>query len=44
MLRRSVKRPRVAMADKLLWIFLSKYRQDWRNAPHALNPDTVPLR
>ena len=41
MLRRSVKRPRVSMADRLFWILLSKYKFDWRNVLHALHPDTV---
>lgn len=38
MLRRSVKRPCVSMADKLFWILLSKCKFDWRNVLHALHP------
>ena len=41
MLHRSVKHPRVSVADKLFWILISRYKPDWRNALHALHPDTV---
>ena len=41
MLRRSVKRPRPSMADKLFWILLARYKPNWRSALHALHPDTV---
>lgn len=36
MLRRSVKRPRVSMADKLFWISFSKFKLDWRNVLHCM--------
>lgn len=41
MLRQSVKRPRTSMADKLFWILMSRYVDDWRKILHALHPDTV---
>jgi putative transposase len=41
MLRQSVKRPRATPADKLFWIFFSRYVDGWRATLHALYPDTV---
>ena len=41
MLRQSVKRPRATMADKLFWIFFSRYVDSWRQVLHDLHPDTV---
>jgi putative transposase len=41
MLRQSVKRPRATPADKLFWVFFSRYVDDWRTTLHALHPDTV---
>lgn len=41
MLRRSVKRPRAAPADKLFWIFFSRYFDGWRELLLGLHPDTV---
>jgi hypothetical protein len=41
MLRQSVKRPRPTPADKLFWIFFSRYVDGWRTTLHALHPDTV---
>jgi len=41
MLRQSVKRPRATPADKLFWIFFSRYVDGWRTTLHALHPDTV---
>ncbi len=31
MLRQSVRRPRATPADKLFWIFFSRYVDGWRN-------------
>ena len=41
MLRQSVKRPHAAMADKLFWIFYSRYVDSWRQMLCSLHPDTV---
>ena len=41
MLRQSVKRPRATPADKMFWIFLSRYVDNWRYLLHSLHPDTV---
>jgi hypothetical protein len=41
MLRKSVKRPRATTADKLFWIFFSRYVEGWRQVLHGLHPDTV---
>ena len=41
MLRQSVKRPHATPADKLFWIFFSRYVDGWRTTLHALHPDTV---
>ena len=41
MLWQSVRRPRATPADKLFWIFLSRYVDNWRNLLHGLHPDTV---
>ena len=41
MLKLSVKRPRVSLVDRLFWVLLSKYVDDWRAMLHALHPDTV---
>ena len=41
MLRQSVRRPRVSMADRLFWILYSRYVNGWRNTLHALHPDTI---
>ena len=41
MLKRSVKRPRVSVVDRLFWMLLSKYFEGWRTMLHALHPDTV---
>ena len=41
MLRQSVNRPRATPADKLFWVLFSRYVDGWRNALHALHPDTV---
>jgi putative transposase len=41
MLRRSVKRPRATPADKLFWVFFSRYVDGWRQILHSLYPDTV---
>lgn len=37
----SVKRPRVAAADPLFWIWFSKYVDAWRAMLHAFHPDIV---
>ncbi len=41
MLKRSVKRPRVSVADRLFWVLISKYVDGWRAMLHALHPDSV---
>jgi putative transposase len=41
MLRRSVKRPRATPADKLFWVFFSRYVDGWLQILHSLHPDTV---
>ena len=41
MLRKSVKRPRATVGDKLFWILFSRYVDGWRTVLHGLHPDTV---
>ena len=41
MLRKSVKKPRPSVADKLFWIIFSRYVDGWRKLLHGLHPDTV---
>ena len=41
MLRKSVKKPRPSVADKLFWVIFSRYVEDWRKVLHSLHPDTV---
>ena len=41
MLRQSVKRPQPTTADKLFWIFFSRYIDSWRELLIGLHPDTV---
>jgi hypothetical protein len=41
MLRQSVKRPTATAADRMFWIFFSRYVDGWRTTLHALHPDTV---
>ena len=41
MLRQSVRRPHATTADKLFWIFFSRYVDGWRKILHGLHPDTV---
>jgi len=41
MLKPSVKRPQALPADRLFWVFFSKYVNGWRSMLHALHPDTV---
>ena len=41
MLKRSVKRQRVSVVDRLFWVLFSKYVDGWRAMLHALHPDTV---
>lgn len=41
MLRKAVKRPRTSVADKMFWVFFSRYVDGWRNLLHALHSDTV---
>src|ERR1019366_2126455 len=40
-LRRSVKRPRLTSADRLLWAWLCGVWSDWRSALVIVNPETV---
>src|SRR5258707_7482414 len=40
-LRRSVKRPKLTSADRLLWSWLSEIWSDWRSALVIVRPETV---
>ena len=40
-LRRSVKRPKLTAADRLLWIWLCEAWSDWRSALAIVKPETV---
>jgi putative transposase len=40
-LRRSVKRPKLTSADRLLWAWLSEVWNDWRSALVIVKPETV---
>src|ERR1035441_3502956 len=40
-LRRSVKRPKLTSADRLLWAWLCGVWSDWRSALVIVNPETV---
>src|SRR3979409_2187308 len=40
-LRRSVKRPRLSSADRLLWAWLCEVWSDWRSALVIVKPETV---
>src|SRR6516165_1221922 len=40
-LRRSVKRPKLITADRLLWTWLSQVWVDWRSSLLILKPETV---
>src|SRR5664279_6401697 len=40
-LRRSVKRPTLTSADRLLWIWLCEVWSDWRSALIIVKPETV---
>src|SRR5258708_28139427 len=40
-LRRSVKRPKLTSADRLLWAWLCEARSDWRSALVIVKPETV---
>ena len=40
-LRRSVKRPKLITADRLLWAWLSQVWVDWRSSLLILKPETV---
>jgi hypothetical protein len=40
-LRRSVKRPKLSSADRLLWAWLSASWRDWRSALVLVKPETV---
>ena len=41
MLRQSVKRPRATVADRMFWILISRYVDDWKKLLYALHPGTV---
>jgi len=41
MLRKSVKKPRPSVADKLFWILFSRYVDGWRKILYSLHPYTV---
>jgi hypothetical protein len=41
MLRKSVKKPRPSVADKLFWIIFSRYVDGWRKILYGVHPDTV---
>src|SRR4026207_1033541 len=40
-LRRSVKRPKLSSADRLLWMWLREEWNDWRSALIIVKPETV---
>src|SRR5260370_16356059 len=40
-LRRSVKRPKLASADRLLWAWLCEVWIDWRSSLVIVKPETV---
>jgi transposase InsO family protein len=40
-LQRSVKRPKLTTADRLVWVGLSRVWKDWRSALLIVKPDTV---
>jgi putative transposase len=40
-LRRSVKRPKLSSADRLLWAWLCEFWSDWRSAVVIVKPETV---
>src|SRR5215831_6208782 len=40
-LRRSVKRPKLSSADRLLWTWLCAFWSDWRSALVIVKPETV---
>jgi hypothetical protein len=40
-LRRSVKRPQLSFADRLLWTWLCEVWSDWRSALIIVKPETV---
>ena len=40
-LRRSVKRPKLTSADRLLWIWLCELWTDWRSSLVIVKPETV---
>lgn len=40
-LRRTMKRPRLAKADRLFWIFLSRMWRDWAQVLVVVKPETV---
>src|SRR5882757_4223034 len=40
-LRRSVKRPRLSSADRLLWAWLCEVWSDWRSALVIVKPETL---
>jgi putative transposase len=39
--RSARKRPKWTSADRLLWIFLSRFWRDWRSALAIIKPETV---
>ena len=41
MLRKSVKKPRPSVVDKLFWMIFLRYVDDWRTILHGLHPDTI---
>src|SRR5580693_8959243 len=40
-LRRSVKRPKITAADRLLWVWLCDVWRDWRSSLIIVKPETV---
>ncbi len=40
-LRRSVKRPKLTSADRLLWVWLCDVWADWRSSLVIVKPETV---
>jgi hypothetical protein len=39
--RRSVKRPKLTSADRLLWICLCEVWSDWRSSPAIVKPERL---
>jgi hypothetical protein len=40
-LNRTVKRPKLRQRDRLFWVYLSRFWEDWRDVLIIVKPDTV---